>query len=106
MTKGCLIFNSCLLPFLLVELAKEPEPERWESKDISTLELTVSTHNKNPVKRVSADIIDALHENACNINSIEFVLTGIVYCLQREDDSMVITLDSDSLTVGQFITEG
>uniref|UniRef100_A0A8C1BMG0 Acylglycerol kinase, mitochondrial n=1 Tax=Cyprinus carpio carpio TaxID=630221 RepID=A0A8C1BMG0_CYPCA len=30
------------------ELAKEPEPERWESKDISTLELTVSTHNKNP----------------------------------------------------------
>uniref|UniRef100_A0A8C1MVF4 Acylglycerol kinase, mitochondrial n=1 Tax=Cyprinus carpio TaxID=7962 RepID=A0A8C1MVF4_CYPCA len=28
--------------------AKEPEPERWESKDISTLELTVSTHNKNP----------------------------------------------------------
>lgn len=57
------------------ELAKEPEPERWESKDISTLELTVSTHNKNPVKR-------------------------------REDDSMVITLDSDSLTVGQFITEG
>uniref|UniRef100_A0A671STX6 Acylglycerol kinase, mitochondrial n=1 Tax=Sinocyclocheilus anshuiensis TaxID=1608454 RepID=A0A671STX6_9TELE len=57
------------------EPLKEPEPERWESKDISTLELTVSTHNKNPVKR-------------------------------REDDSMVITLDSDSLTVGQFITEG
>uniref|UniRef100_A0A8C2B454 Acylglycerol kinase, mitochondrial n=1 Tax=Cyprinus carpio TaxID=7962 RepID=A0A8C2B454_CYPCA len=50
------------------ELPKEPEPERWESTDISTLELTVSTHNKNPVKR-------------------------------REDDSMVITLDSDSLTV-------
>uniref|UniRef100_A0A8C2C532 Acylglycerol kinase, mitochondrial n=1 Tax=Cyprinus carpio TaxID=7962 RepID=A0A8C2C532_CYPCA len=69
------------------ELPKEPEPERWESKDISTLELTVSTHNKNPVKRVSTDIIDALHENACNINSIEFVLTY-------------------SLTVGQFITEG
>uniref|UniRef100_A0A8C2C8M7 Acylglycerol kinase, mitochondrial n=1 Tax=Cyprinus carpio TaxID=7962 RepID=A0A8C2C8M7_CYPCA len=53
------------------ELPKEPEPERWESKDISTLELTVSTHNKNPVKR-------------------------------REDDSMVITLDSDSLTVGKI----
>uniref|UniRef100_A0A8C2CB72 Acylglycerol kinase, mitochondrial n=1 Tax=Cyprinus carpio TaxID=7962 RepID=A0A8C2CB72_CYPCA len=26
--------------------------------------------------------------------------------IDREDDSMVITLDSDSLTVGQFITEG
>ncbi|XP_077105003.1 acylglycerol kinase, mitochondrial [Siphateles boraxobius] len=53
----------------------EPEPERWESRDISTLELSVSTHNKNPVKR-------------------------------RVDDSMLITLDPDSLTVGQFITEG
>uniref|UniRef100_A0A672MKV1 Acylglycerol kinase, mitochondrial n=1 Tax=Sinocyclocheilus grahami TaxID=75366 RepID=A0A672MKV1_SINGR len=52
-----------------------PEPERWENKDISTLELTVSTHNKNPVKR-------------------------------READSMLITLDPDSLTAGQFITEG
>uniref|UniRef100_A0A673N3U5 Acylglycerol kinase, mitochondrial n=1 Tax=Sinocyclocheilus rhinocerous TaxID=307959 RepID=A0A673N3U5_9TELE len=54
---------------------QDPEPERWENKDISTLELTVSTHNKNPVKR-------------------------------READSMLITLDPDSLTAGQFITEG
>ncbi len=90
----------------MVEPPKEPEPERWESKDISTLELTVSTHNKNPVKRVSTDVLVALHGNVCNINSIEFVLIGVVYCLQREEDSMVITLDSDSLTVGQFITEG
>uniref|UniRef100_A0A673MV70 Acylglycerol kinase, mitochondrial n=1 Tax=Sinocyclocheilus rhinocerous TaxID=307959 RepID=A0A673MV70_9TELE len=57
------------------EPPKDPEPERWENKDISTLELTVSTHNKNPVKR-------------------------------READSMLITLDPDSLTAGQFITEG
>uniref|UniRef100_A0A671SVH7 Acylglycerol kinase, mitochondrial n=1 Tax=Sinocyclocheilus anshuiensis TaxID=1608454 RepID=A0A671SVH7_9TELE len=57
------------------EPLKEPEPERWESKDISTLELTVSTHNKNPVKRVSTDIIVALHGNVCIINSIEFFIT-------------------------------
>lgn len=59
----------------LEEPPKEPEPERWESKDISTLELTVLTHNKNPVKR-------------------------------RVDDSMLISLDPESLTAGQFITEG
>uniref|UniRef100_A0A671NPH8 Acylglycerol kinase, mitochondrial n=1 Tax=Sinocyclocheilus anshuiensis TaxID=1608454 RepID=A0A671NPH8_9TELE len=57
------------------EPPKDPEPERWENKDISTLELTVSTHNKNPVKRCEAD-------------------------------SMLITLDPDSLTAGQFVTEG
>ncbi|XP_051512157.1 acylglycerol kinase, mitochondrial [Myxocyprinus asiaticus] len=57
------------------EPMKVPEPEQWENKDISTVELSVSTHNKNPVKR-------------------------------RVDDSMLITLAPDSLTVGQFITEG
>uniref|UniRef100_A0A8C2L1M2 diacylglycerol kinase (ATP) n=1 Tax=Cyprinus carpio TaxID=7962 RepID=A0A8C2L1M2_CYPCA len=54
---------------------KEPKPELWENKDFSTLELTVSTNSKNPVKR-------------------------------READSVLITLDPDSLTAGQFITEG
>uniref|UniRef100_A0A8C1LFG2 Acylglycerol kinase n=1 Tax=Cyprinus carpio TaxID=7962 RepID=A0A8C1LFG2_CYPCA len=54
---------------------QEPKPELWENKDFSTLELTVSTNSKNPVKR-------------------------------READSMLITLDPDSLTAGQFITEG
>ncbi|XP_056622108.1 acylglycerol kinase, mitochondrial isoform X2 [Triplophysa dalaica] len=57
------------------EPSKEPEPEQWENKEISTMELSVSTHNKNPVKR-------------------------------RVDDSMLITLEPDSLTVGQFIKEG
>uniref|UniRef100_A0A8C1LI60 diacylglycerol kinase (ATP) n=1 Tax=Cyprinus carpio TaxID=7962 RepID=A0A8C1LI60_CYPCA len=57
------------------EPPKEPKPELWENKDFSTLELTVSTNSKNPVKR-------------------------------READSMLITLDPDSLTAGQFITEG
>ncbi|XP_066540460.1 acylglycerol kinase, mitochondrial [Hoplias malabaricus] len=53
----------------------EPEPEHWEDKQISTLEFTVSTHNRNPVKR-------------------------------RADDSMVMSVEPDTLTVGQFITEG
>ncbi|XP_055029597.1 acylglycerol kinase, mitochondrial [Misgurnus anguillicaudatus] len=57
------------------ETPKEPEPERWENKEISTVELSVCTHNKNPV-------------------------------IRRVNDSMLITLETDSLTVGQFITEG
>ncbi|KAA0714973.1 Acylglycerol kinase, mitochondrial [Triplophysa tibetana] len=57
------------------EPSKEPEPEQWENTEISTMELSVSTHNKNPVKR-------------------------------RVDDSMLITLEPESLTVGQFIKEG
>ncbi|XP_051579660.1 acylglycerol kinase, mitochondrial-like isoform X2 [Myxocyprinus asiaticus] len=51
------------------------EPEQWENKDISTVELSVITHNNNPIKR-------------------------------RVDDSMLITLEPDSLTIGQFVTEG
>uniref|UniRef100_A0A8C2AHB1 Acylglycerol kinase n=1 Tax=Cyprinus carpio TaxID=7962 RepID=A0A8C2AHB1_CYPCA len=58
-----------------VQGIQEPKPELWENKDFSTLELTVSTNSKNPVKR-------------------------------READSVLITLDPDSLTAGQFITEG
>ncbi|XP_047678025.1 acylglycerol kinase, mitochondrial isoform X2 [Tachysurus fulvidraco] len=53
----------------------EAEPERWEDKQISTLELTISTHNRNPVKK-------------------------------RTDDSLVLSVEPDTLTVGQFITEG
>ncbi|KAI5623999.1 acylglycerol kinase, mitochondrial precursor [Silurus asotus] len=59
--------------------AKEPlveaEPERWEYKQISTVELTISTQNKNPVKR-------------------------------RSDDSLLLSLEPETVSVGQFITEG
>lgn len=51
------------------------EPEIWEDKHISTLELTISTQNRNPVKN-------------------------------RTDDSMVLSVEPDTLTVGQFITQG
>ncbi|XP_062860704.1 acylglycerol kinase, mitochondrial [Trichomycterus rosablanca] len=57
------------------EPCKEAEPERWEDRQISTLELTISTQNSNPVKR-------------------------------RTDDSLVLSVEPDALTVGQFITEG
>ncbi|XP_036441134.1 acylglycerol kinase, mitochondrial [Colossoma macropomum] len=53
----------------------EPEPEQWEDRQISTLELTISTQNRNPVKK-------------------------------RTDDFMVLSVEPDTLTVGQFITEG
>ncbi|KAI5098203.1 acylglycerol kinase, mitochondrial precursor, partial [Silurus meridionalis] len=59
--------------------AKEPlveaEPEQWEYKQISTVELTISTQNKNPVKR-------------------------------RTDDSLLLSLEPETISVGQFITEG
>ncbi|XP_076848334.1 acylglycerol kinase, mitochondrial [Brachyhypopomus gauderio] len=53
----------------------EVEPESWEEKQISTMELTISTHNRNPVKR-------------------------------REDDSLVLSVEPDTLGVGQFIIAG
>ncbi|KAL7871272.1 hypothetical protein SRHO_G00087690 [Serrasalmus rhombeus] len=53
----------------------EPEPEQWEDRQISTLELTISTQNRNPVKK-------------------------------RTDDFMVLSVEPDTLSVGQFITEG
>uniref|UniRef100_A0AAX7TEL8 Acylglycerol kinase, mitochondrial n=1 Tax=Astatotilapia calliptera TaxID=8154 RepID=A0AAX7TEL8_ASTCA len=37
------------------ELPKVEEPEKWEEQQLSTLELFIQTHNKNPVERVTAD---------------------------------------------------
>ncbi|KAI4875819.1 hypothetical protein NFI96_017151 [Prochilodus magdalenae] len=52
-----------------------PEPEQWEDRQVSTLELTISTYNRNPVKK-------------------------------RADDFMVLSVEPDTLSVGQFVTEG
>uniref|UniRef100_A0A8B9RCJ0 Acylglycerol kinase, mitochondrial n=1 Tax=Astyanax mexicanus TaxID=7994 RepID=A0A8B9RCJ0_ASTMX len=43
----------------------EPEPEIWEEKHLSTLELTISTQNKNPVKNVSDFIYSTIYYNIC-----------------------------------------
>ncbi|KAL2093748.1 hypothetical protein ACEWY4_011060 [Coilia grayii] len=57
------------------EPPKEPEPERWEEKKISTAELIITTQNKNPVQ-------------------------------WRADDALLVCLEPDTLTVGEFITTG
>ncbi|XP_030620955.1 acylglycerol kinase, mitochondrial [Chanos chanos] len=57
------------------EPPKEPEPERWEDKEISTVELSISTQNKNPVQR-------------------------------RADDSLLVCVEPESFTIGEFITQG
>uniref|UniRef100_A0A4W4HA26 Acylglycerol kinase, mitochondrial n=1 Tax=Electrophorus electricus TaxID=8005 RepID=A0A4W4HA26_ELEEL len=53
----------------------DEEPAHWEEKQISTLELTIYTHNRNPVKR-------------------------------RPDDSLVLSVEPDTVGIGQFIRDG
>uniref|UniRef100_A0A8C8IJG3 Acylglycerol kinase, mitochondrial n=1 Tax=Oncorhynchus tshawytscha TaxID=74940 RepID=A0A8C8IJG3_ONCTS len=51
------------------------EPERWDERTLSTLELSIQTQNKNPVQT-------------------------------RIDDSLLVCVEPDSFTVGDFITVG
>ncbi|KAL0968512.1 hypothetical protein UPYG_G00267850 [Umbra pygmaea] len=57
------------------EPPKVDEPERWDEKTLSTLELLIHTQNKNPVQT-------------------------------RINDSLVVSVEPDSFTVGEFITAG
>ncbi|KAM9377049.1 acylglycerol kinase, mitochondrial [Pholidichthys leucotaenia] len=57
------------------EPPKVEEPERWEEQQLSTLELLIQTHNRNPIEK-------------------------------RINDSLMISAEPDSFTVGQFITAG
>uniref|UniRef100_A0A8C9TR35 Acylglycerol kinase, mitochondrial n=1 Tax=Scleropages formosus TaxID=113540 RepID=A0A8C9TR35_SCLFO len=50
-------------------------PEHWEQKEISTVELSIMTQNRNPA-------------------------------VKRPEDSMVVCMEPDSLTVGEFIAIG
>ncbi|XP_048877400.1 acylglycerol kinase, mitochondrial [Brienomyrus brachyistius] len=58
-----------------VEEPPREEPEVWVQEEVSTAELSISTHNRNPA-------------------------------LERPTDSMLVCLEPDSLTVGEFITIG
>uniref|UniRef100_A0A8C8JDA2 Acylglycerol kinase, mitochondrial n=1 Tax=Oncorhynchus tshawytscha TaxID=74940 RepID=A0A8C8JDA2_ONCTS len=51
------------------------EPERWNERMLSTLELSIHTQNKNPVQT-------------------------------RTDDSLLVCVEPDSFSVGEFITVG
>ncbi|KPP76135.1 hypothetical protein Z043_104553 [Scleropages formosus] len=64
-------------PVFLIPLTECPqeEPEHWEQKEISTVELSIMTQNRNPA-------------------------------VKRPEDSMVVCMEPDSLTVGEFIAIG
>lgn len=38
------------------------EPEQWQQQQLSTLELYIQTHNKNPIQRVSRWIVEFLKQ--------------------------------------------
>uniref|UniRef100_A0A4W5RL76 Acylglycerol kinase, mitochondrial n=1 Tax=Hucho hucho TaxID=62062 RepID=A0A4W5RL76_9TELE len=57
------------------EPPKVEEPERWNERMLSTLELSIHTQNKNPVQT-------------------------------RIDDSLLVCVEPDSFSVGEFITVG
>nr|XP_046167031.1 acylglycerol kinase, mitochondrial-like [Oncorhynchus gorbuscha] len=57
------------------EPPKAEEPERWNERMLSTLELSIHTQNKNPVQT-------------------------------RTDDSLLVCVEPDSFSVGEFITVG
>ncbi|XP_063052127.1 acylglycerol kinase, mitochondrial [Engraulis encrasicolus] len=63
------------------EPPKEPEPERWEEKEISTTELLITTQNKNPVQRRDDDaLLVCVEPNSLTVP--EFISTG---SLKAED---------------------
>lgn len=91
------------------------EPEQWKEQQLSTLELFIQTHNKNPVERVSPKIIvfkalslfllSPAHSNADTISDI-FNLFSIYLNLQRINDSLTICAEPDNFNVADFITVG
>uniref|UniRef100_A0A3B4T3E0 Acylglycerol kinase, mitochondrial n=1 Tax=Seriola dumerili TaxID=41447 RepID=A0A3B4T3E0_SERDU len=64
------------------EPPKVEEPEKWEEQQLSTLELFIQTHNKNPVERVSQKIINVNLVHSRN---------------KKEEDSTVFTKNSTKL---------
>uniref|UniRef100_A0AAQ5XJS2 Acylglycerol kinase, mitochondrial n=1 Tax=Amphiprion ocellaris TaxID=80972 RepID=A0AAQ5XJS2_AMPOC len=64
----------------LEEPPKEEEPEQWEEQQLSTLELFIQTHNKNPVeRRVNDSLMICAEPN--NFSVGEFITVGSVFIL-------------------------
>lgn len=57
------------------------EPEKWEEQQLSSLELLIQTHNKNPVERRVNDSL-MIHAEPDNFTVGEFIAVGsVVYFL-------------------------
>ncbi|XP_029008740.1 acylglycerol kinase, mitochondrial [Betta splendens] len=57
------------------EPPKAEEPEKWEEKQLSTIELFIQTHNKNPVERRLNDSL-MIRAEPHNLTVGEFVTVG------------------------------
>ncbi|XP_029290484.1 acylglycerol kinase, mitochondrial [Cottoperca gobio] len=71
---------------------EEEEPEPWQEEHLSTLELYIQTHNKNPVKRRLNDSLMICAEPD-NFTVGEYITVGN----KKEEDPAVFTKDSTKL---------
>lgn len=74
------------------EPPKIEEPEKWEEQKLSTFELFVQTHNKNPVKRRIEDSLMICSEPD-DFSVSEFITVGN----KKEEDPTVFTKSSTKL---------
>ncbi|XP_028263763.1 acylglycerol kinase, mitochondrial [Parambassis ranga] len=74
------------------EPPKVEEPEKWEEQHLSTLELFIQTHNKNPVERRVNDSLMICAEPD-NFTVGEFISVGN----KKEQDPTVFTKNSTKL---------
>ncbi|XP_026220440.1 acylglycerol kinase, mitochondrial [Anabas testudineus] len=74
------------------EPPKVEEPEKWEETRLSTIELFIQTHNKNPVERRLNDSMMICAEPD-NLTVGEFVTVGN----KKQEDPTVFTKDSTTL---------
>ncbi|GAA6233832.1 acylglycerol kinase, mitochondrial [Lates japonicus] len=74
------------------EPPKVEEPEQWEEQQLSTLELFVQTHNKNPVERRINDSLMICAEPG-DFTVGEFITVGN----KKEEDSTIFTKNSTKL---------
>ncbi|XP_071371581.1 acylglycerol kinase, mitochondrial [Centroberyx affinis] len=77
------------------EPPKPVEPEKWEEQQMSTLELLIQTHNKNPVERRINDSLTICAEPD-NLTVGEFITVGN----KKEEDPTLFTKTSTKLEAG------
>lgn len=74
------------------EPLKVEEPEKWEEQQLSSLELLVQTHNKNPVKRrVNDSLVICAEPDDFTVS--EFITVGN----KKEEDSSIFTKNATKL---------
>lgn len=93
--------------YVCSEPPKVEEPEEWKEQQLSTVELYIQTHNKNPVEMVSLKtaVSQSLHVLLLNLHP-PHLFRPVRLSWQRLNDSLMICAEPDNFTVGEFITVG